>query len=746
VTDSAVGEPTVAEPVNRGRRAFLSGGAALGGAFVLGFYLPLGHGAARTAVQGQVAGQRFEPNAFIRIDRQGKVTLVMPQVEMGQGIYTGLAMVLAEELDVGADQVVLETAPPNDKLYGNPALGGLQATGGSTSMRAFWTPMRKAGASTRAVLVQAAARMWNIDAAGCRTERGEVLHDASGKKIGYGALIEHTAGVAAPQDPPLKAIGAFKLVGQPLKRYDTPDKVNGKLQYGIDVMPPGVKFATLALCPEFAGKVGRVDDAKAKTLPGVRQVVVLDDLVAVVGDHMWAAKQGLAALNIAWQSGPHAAIDTNEVWKQLRAAGEGEGVTAKAVGDAKKALSQGELVEADFELPFLAHATMEPLNCTVHVRPDACEVWVGSQVLARAQAVAAKVTGLPLEKVTVHNYLIGGGFGRRLEVDYVEIAVRIAQKVDGPVKVVWTREEDIQHDVYRPVYQDRMAASLTGRKIIGWRHRIVGSGVIARWFPPAYQKGIDADAVDAAIDLPYDFPDMRVEYVRNEPPGVPTGFWRGVGPNNNVFAIESFLDELAKKVGQDPIAFRLGLLEKNPRMKAALELVANKAGWGQPLVARNGGRVGRGVCAQAAFGSYIATVAEVEVDKAGEVAIHRLVCAVDTGIAVNPDSVIAQLQGGLIFGLTAALYGEITIEKGRVQQNNFHDYRMLRIDQTPVIEVHLIPSQESPGGIGETGTTAGPPAVRNAIFAASGIALRRLPIDRDVLAGKKNAVTGQKTA
>lgn len=734
----------IGEPVNPARRKILKVGAAAGGGLLLGFYLPLGR-AAPQAAGPKKSEPQFEPNAFIRISRQGVVTLVMPQVEMGQGIYTGLAMVLAEELDVGADQVALETAPPNDKLYANPVFG-LQATGGSTSMRAFWMPMRKAGASARAMLVQAAAIMWKTDAAGCRTGRGEVIHQASGKKIGYGALIDHTVGLTPPKDPPLKAVNAFKVIGQPLKRYDTPEKVNGKLQYGIDVLPPGVKFATLALCPEFGGKVDRVDDTRAKSLPGVRQVVVLEDVVAVVGDHMWAAKQGLAALDIVWKSGPHATVDTGEIWRQLRAAGEGDGVTAKALGDASKALSQGERVEAVFELPFLAHATMEPLNATVHVKPDSCEVWVGSQVLARAQAIAATVTGLPLEKVTVHNHLIGGGFGRRLEVDYVETAVRIAQKTDGPVKVVWTREQDMQHDVYRPVYQDRMAASVSGGKVVGWRHRIVGSAIIARWLTPAFQNGVDIDAVDAAIDLPYDLPDMRIEYVRNEPPGVPTGFWRGVGPNNNVFAIEGFMDELANKVGAEPIAFRLGMLKKNPRMKAALELVANKSGWGQPLVARNGGRIGRGVCAQAAFGSYIATVAEVEVDKAGEVRVHRLVSAVDTGIVVNPDTVVAQLQGGLIFGLTAALYGEITVEKGRVQQSNFHDYRMLRMDQTPLIEVHLIPSTEAPGGIGETGTTAGPPAVRNAIFAATGIPLRRLPIDRDVLAGKKDAATDKKTA
>jgi len=726
----------MSEQTDQGRRAVLKAAAAVGGAFVFGFQLPLGRGAAPAA-------QRFEPNAFIRIDRQGLVTLVMPQVEMGQGIYTSLAMVLAEELDVGADQVVLETAPANEKLYANPIFG-VQATGGSTSVRAFWMPMRKAAASARAVLVQAAAKMWKVDPASCRTEHGQVIHEAN--KLAYGALIDHTAGVTPPQEPALKPVNSFKLIGQPLKRYDTPDKVNGKLQYGIDVLPAGVRFATLALCPEFGGKVDRVDDAKAKALPGVRQVVVLDDVVAVVGDHMWAAKQGLAALNIVWKSGPHAAVDTNEVWKQLRTAGDGEGVTAKAVGDATKALSQGERVEAEFELPFLAHATMEPLNATVHAKPDSCEVWVGTQVLARAQAVAAKVTGLPLEKVTVHNHLIGGGFGRRLDVDYVEVAVRIAQKVDGPVKIVWTREEDMQHDVYRPVYQDRLAASLSGGKIVGWRHRIVGSAIIARWLPPAFQKGVDIDAVDAAVDSPYEFSDMRIEYVRQEPPGIPTGFWRGVGPNNNVFAIEGFMDELAKKAGKDPIEFRRGMLDKNPRMRAAIDLVASKSGWGQPLAPRNGGRIGRGICAQTAFGSYLATVAEVEVDKFGEVRVHRIVSAVDTGIVVNPDTVIAQVQGGLIFGLTAALYGEITVAKGRVEQSNFHNYRMLRMDQVPAIEVHLIPSTETPGGIGETGTTAGPPAVRNAIFAATGIALRRLPIDREVLAGKKDAITGKKTA
>jgi isoquinoline 1-oxidoreductase beta subunit len=658
----------------------------------------------------------------------------MPQVEMGQGIYTAVAMILAEELDAAFDQVLLEAAPPNDKLYGNPTFG-IQVTGNSNSIRAFWMPLRKAAAGARAVLVQAASQIWKVDPASIRTDSSMAIDDASGRRLAYAALIDRAHGLMPPRDPVLKDPKDFKLVGKPLKRLDTPDKVNGKVVYGIDVMPSGVKFATIAACPVFGGKVGHVDDSKAKSLPGVRQVVLLDDFVAVVGDHMWAAKQGMAALDITWNEGSNAAISSADVWKQIRTASEQEGVVAKNVGDAAKGLSEGELHEAIYELPFLAHATMEPMNCTAHVTPTSCEVWVGIQVLSRAQAVAAKVTGLPLDKVTVHNQLIGGGFGRRLETDFVEKAVLIAKQVDGPVKVVWTREEDIQHDIYRPVYLDRLSASMANGRITAWKHRITGSSIIARWLPPAFQKGIDIDAIDCAADTPYDISNLRVEYVRDEPPAVPTGFWRGVGPNNNVFAIESFMDELAIKVNKDPVAFRRDLLDKTPRLRAALELAADKAGWGSPLPPRTG----RGVAVQAAFGSFIATVAQAQVDEHGEVRVQRLVSAVDTGIVVNPDTVIAQLQGGLTFGLTAALYGNIDIDKGRVRQSNFHDYRMLRINEMPQIEVHLIKSGEAPGGIGETGTTAAPPALANALFAATGIRLRRLPIDRDVLSGRKPA-------
>jgi isoquinoline 1-oxidoreductase beta subunit len=724
---------TVSEKISGevSRRALLTGGLA--GGFLLAFHLPVR--AVNEPVQPpDVTDGKFAPNAFIRIDNAGKTTLVMPQVEMGQGVYTAVAMILAEELDADFVQLTLEHAPPNDKLYGNPTFG-LQVTGNSNSIRAFWKPLREAGAGARAMLVQAAAREWQVEPASCTTANGEVTHKDSGRKLAYGALALAASSQTPPKDVALKDPNNFTLIGKPLKRFDTPDKVNGKAVYGIDAMLPDMKFATLAACPVFGGKVGKVDDSAARKIPGVRKIVVLDDMVAVVGDHMWAAKKGLDALVIDWDEGPNARISSKDIWQDLRSASQKDGAVAKSEGDIAKGLATGDKLEASYELPFLAHATMEPLSATVHLKPDSCEIWTGTQIMTRVQSEAAKAAGLPVEKVIVNNHLLGGGFGRKLEPDMVVAAVRVAKQVDGPVKVVWTREEDIQHDIYRPVYRDTIAATLSGGKIVGWKYRVTGSSVIARWLPPAFQKGIDIDAIDSAADMPYDIPNIHVEYVRAEPPAVPTGFWRGVGPNNNVFAIESFMDELARKAGKDPIDFRRAMLGKNPRLLAALNLVAEKSNWGQPLPERTG----RGVSAQPSFGSFIATVVEAEVDEQGEVHLRRVTSAVDTGIAVNPDTIMAQLEGGLIFGLTAALYGEITIDKGRVQQSNFHDYRMLRIDQAPKIEVHVIKSGEPPGGIGETGVTAGPPALRNAIYAATGVALRRLPIDRSLIAaGKKS--------
>jgi isoquinoline 1-oxidoreductase beta subunit len=712
------------------RRVLLTGGLA--GGFLLAFHLPVR--AVNEPVQPpDVTEGKFAPNAFIRIDEAGHTTLVMPQVEMGQGVYTAVAMILAEELDADFAQVTLEHAPPNDKLYGNPTFG-LQVTGNSNSIRAFWKPLRDAGAGARAMLVQAAAQQWNVDPASCTASNGEVTHKESGRKLSYGALAVSASSQTPPKDVALKDPKDFALIGKPLKRFDTPDKVNGKAVYGIDAILPGMKFATLKACPVFGGKVGKVDDSAAKKIPGVQKIVVLDDMVAVVGDHMWAAKKGLDALVVDWDEGPNARISSKDIWQDLRAASEKDGAVAKSTGDIAKGLATGDRLNASFELPFLAHATMEPLNATVHLKPDSCEIWTGTQIMTRVQSEAAKAAGLPVEKVIVNNHLLGGGFGRRLEPDMVVAAVRIAKQVDGPVKVVWTREEDIQHDVYRPVYRDTIAATLSDGKIVGWKYRVAGSAILARWLPPAFQKGIDIDAIDSATDMPYDIPNIHVEYVQAEPPAVPTGFWRGVGPNNNVFAIECFMDELARKAGKDPIAFRRDMLGQTPRLKAALDLVAEKSNWGQPLPAR----VGRGVSVQPSFGSFIATIVEAEVDEQGDVHLRRVTTAVDTGIAVNPDTIVAQLEGGLIFGLTAALYGEITIDKGRVQQSNFNDYRMLRIDQMPKIEVHVIKSGEAPGGIGETGVTAGPPALRNAIYAATGVALRRLPIDRSLIsAGKK---------
>ncbi|WP_201760154.1 molybdopterin cofactor-binding domain-containing protein [Bradyrhizobium sp. AC87j1] len=714
------------------RRALLTGGLATG--FLLAFHLPLRAAVNEPVQPPDTTEGKFAPNAFIRIDETGRTVLMMPQVEMGQGTYTSISAVLAEELDADWGKVEVQHAPPNDKLYGNPTFG-LQVTGNSNSIRAWWTPLRKAGATARAMLVQAAAAQWGVEPASCTASKGEVAHEASGRKLAYGALALAAQGQTPPKDVALKDPKDFVIIGQPLKRLDTPDKVNGKAVYGIDAILPGMKFATVAACPVFGGKVGKVDDSAAVKLPGVRKVVVLDDMVAVIGDHMWAAKKGLEALKIEWNEGPNAAITTKDVWDDLRKASQKDGAVAKSDGDIAKALASGDKFEAAYELPFLAHASMEPINATVHVKPDSCEIWTGTQIMTRVQSEAAKAAGLPVDKVIVNNHLLGGGFGRKLEPDMVIAAVKIAKQVDYPVKVVWTREEDIQHDVYRPVYRDQITASLVDGKVAGWKYKVAGSAVLARWLPPAFQKGIDIDAIDAAVDAPYDFANFHVEYVRAEPLSVPTGFWRGVGPNNNVFAVECAMDELARKAGKDPIEFRKSMLTKNPRMLAVLNQVAEKSDWGQPLPPR----VGRGVCVQPSFASFIATVVEAEIDDIGEIVLRRITSVVDTGIAVNPDTVKAQIEGGLIFGLTAALYGEITIEKGRVQQSNFHDYRMMRINETPKIEVIVVKSGEAPGGIGEAGVNAGPPALRNAILAATGVALRRLPIDRKLLAAGKKA-------
>ncbi|WOH50145.1 xanthine dehydrogenase family protein molybdopterin-binding subunit [Bradyrhizobium sp. sBnM-33] len=700
------------------RRGFLATAAATGGGLMLSLSLPFG--------RSDAASDSFVPNAFIRIAQDGRVVLTMPYVEMGQGTYTSIPMLIAEELEVSLNQVRLEHAPPNEKLYANPLLG-VQLTGNSNAMRGAWKPLREAGATARTMLIAAAAKRWGVDPKACSAQDGEVIHAETGRRLTYGALAADAAKIPVPVSVMLKEPGAFKLIGTPTKRLDAPAKVNGTAVYGIDASPQGVKFATLAQSPVFGGRVKSLDDAAARAVTGVRQIVRLDDAVAVVADHMGAAKKGLAALKVEWNDGPHAGLTTEVIAKELEQATLSAGAVAQSIGDADKAMAgAASKVEANYQVPFLAHATMEPMNCTVHLRKDTCEIWVGSQAVARVQAAAAKTVGLPPEKVIVHNHLIGGGFGRRLEVDGVIRAVQIAQHVNGPVKVVWTREEDIQHDMYRPYWFDRFTAGLdeTG-KPVAWRHRFAGSSVIARYLPPAFKNGLDPDSIEGAIDLVYALPNFHVEYVRVEPAGIPTAFWRSVGPSHNVFVVESFMDELAAAAKQDAVGYRRALLDKSPRARAVLELAAERAGWGQPLPK---GR-GRGVSLQFAFGSYLAQIAEVEVSKGGAVRVHRVVCAVDCGTVVNPDTVQAQIQSGIIFGTTAALYGEITLKDGRVEQTNFDTYQILRMNEAPTIEVHVVKSSEAPGGMGETGTSAIVPAISNAIFAATGKRLRKMPID-----------------
>jgi isoquinoline 1-oxidoreductase beta subunit len=698
----------------------------VGGGLLLSLSLPVRGDEVEKATAGA-----FAPNAFIRIGRDGQTVLTMPYVEMGQGTYTSIPMLIAEELEVDLKQVRLEHAPPDATLYGNPLLAGVQATGGSTAIRAVWLPLRQAGAMARTMLVWAAAERWKSDPAFCRAQRGEVLHAPTGRRIPYGALADAAARMPVPESVVLKRPEDFKVIGTPAKRLDAPSKVDGTAVYGIDVRPPGVKFATVAQSPVFGGRVKSVDDAAARAVKGVRQIVRLDDAVAVVADHMGAARKGLAALAIEWDDGPNAKLDTSKIVGELEEATHTSGPVAQNIGDVDQAWESVFIkVEAAYQLPFLAHATMEPMNCTVHVRQDGCEVWVGTQVIARAQAAAAKTAGLPLDAVVVHNHLIGGGFGRRLEVDGITRAVQIARHVDGPVKVVWTREEDVQHDMYRPCFFYRMSAGLDASGMpVTWSHRSAGSSVIARWLPQAFNDGLDPITVEGAIDLAYDFPNMRVEYLRVEPPGIPTAFWRSVGPSHNVFAVESFIDELAAAGKQDPVAYRSALLDKSPRAKAVLELAAERAGWGQTLPER----VGRGVSLQFVFGTYMAQIAEVEVSKDGAVRVRRVVCAVDCGTAVNPDTVRAQIEGAIVFGITAALYGEITVKDGRVEQANFHNYQILRMNEAPVIEVYIVRSQEPPGGMGEPGTSAIVPAITNAIFAATGKRLRKLPVDSTAL-------------
>ena len=710
---------------NVSRRLVLKAGAAIGGGLMIGWRWE-----SSTAAAADDA-TLFAPNAFVRIDRQGKVSIVSPMAEMGQGVYTALPMLVAEELDADMSNVTVEHSPPSDKLYGNAFLGGVQTTGNSSSIRAFYLPLRQAGAAARAMLVAAAAEKLNVDASALITEPGFVVDAAGKRRIAYGELTDAAAKMPIPTDVKLKDPSAFRIVGTPAKRLDVAGKVDGTAVFGIDVKLPGMQIATVAASPVFGGTLASLDEAAALKVPGVHQVAKLDNAVAVIAEHYWAARKGLEAANPKFDDGPNASLTTADVVAALAKASERQGAVAKNEGDVASALANAATkVEATYEAPFLAHATMEPMNCTVEVTADGCDIWVGTQIPTVAQQAVAQTLGLKQEAVRLHNHLLGGGFGRRLEYDFIVQAALIAKQAKQPVKVVWSREEDIQHDMYRPYYYDRLSAGLDEQGMpIAWSHRIVGSSIMARFFPPAFKDGIDPDAVDGAVDMPYAIANKRVEYVREEPPGIPTAFWRGVGPTHNVYVIESFIDELAAIAKKDPVDYRRAMLGNNPRALHVLNRAAEIAGWGKPLADRRG----RGVCVHNTFGSFMSQVAEVTVSKSGEVHVDRVVCVVDTGVAVNPDIIVAQMQSGIIFGITAALWGEITLKNGRVEQTNFTDYKMLRINEAPIIEVEVVKSSADPGGIGEPGTTSLAPAVLNAVYAATGVRLRKLPINAALL-------------
>src|SRR5258705_6882728 len=721
--------------VARDGPSFIKAGAALAGSLIIDVAVPLGE---RPAF-AQTARAPFAPNAFIRIDRQGVVTLVMPLVEMGQGVSTAMAMLLAEELEVGLDQVRLEHAPPDDALYANAILQS-QTTGLSSTIRAFWTPLRQAGAMARTMLVATAAKQWSVDVEECRARRGAVEHAASSRRLVYGELVDAAAMLPVParEGVVLKPLDAMSLVGTSAKRIEGPEKVDGRTEFGIDVRLPGMKIAAIAVSPVLGGRATRVDERAALAVRGVRQVVNIDEAVAVVADHMWAARKGLKAAAIQWDDGPNAGVDMATIVGQLEEAARHPGAVARNEGDADKALAgAAQRLDAVYQMPFLAHAAMEPMNCTVHYAKDGCDIWLGTQAPTRTQSMVADLTGLPKTAIRIHNHFLGGGFGRRLDTDATLLAVKVAGNVDGPVKVVWSREEDIRHGMYRPYYYDRVSAGLDANgHPIPWKPRIAGPSRLGRHLPSAFKDGLEFDVIDCAAKTPYAFPNMVVEYGRGEPPGIHTAFWRGVGLTHNVFVVESFIDELAHAAKQDPF-----LSPKahgtDPSAIPVLTLAAEKADWGRALPARRG----RGISLQFAFGSYSSTVVEVEVALNGSIRVHRLVCAADCGIVVNPDTLAAQFEGGTLFGLTAALYGAITLKNGRVEQSNFHDYRPMRMNECPVIDVHLVKSTEAPGGVGETPTSAIAPAVTNAIFAATRVRIRTLPIDPALLKSSNPGTT-----
>jgi isoquinoline 1-oxidoreductase beta subunit len=651
------------------------------------------------------------------------VTITNSVPEMGQGSMTTMPMIVADELDADWGKIKVEQAPANPALYANPVTK-TQSYGGSRGVRDHLEMWRKAGAAARTMLKQAAAQEWGVPESEVDTEPGTVIHRPSGRKLMYGQLVDRAAQLPVPQDPKLKTKDQFRYIGKEgIARLDIPLKTDGKAIYGIDVKVPGAQVGSIERCPVFGGKVETFDASAAKAIKGVSHVVQVTNGIAVVGDSFWSVMKGRRALKVKWNEGPLANLSSAEITRGYQDLAKQPGQVARKEGDAEKVLGGGgKVIEAVYQVPFLEHACMEPMNCTASVKADRCEVWVPTQNPGGHQALAAKITGLPLEKVTINTTLLGGGFGRRGEPDFVTDAVETSKAIGGPVKIIWTREDDLQHGFYRPATYNVFKAALdTQGTPTAWWNRIVGPGIlIQKGRAPA--GSIDPAAVEGARNHPYDIPNILVEW-KEKDFGVPVGFWRSVGSSQNAFITESFIDELAHAAGKDPYEYRRALLGKAKRHKTVLETAATKANWGAPLPA---GRA-RGIAVAFSYGSYAAHVAEVSVTPDGQLRVHKLVCAIDCGIAVNPDQVRAQMEGGAIYAMTG-MFDQITLEKGRVQQSNFHDYPMLRIAEAPVVETHIVDSGEAPGGLGEPGVPPVAPSICNAVFALTGKRIRTLPI------------------
>ena len=712
-------------PATLPRREFLKRSAAGGGALVIGFYLP-------GKFEAQAATPRMEPaalNAWVRITADNVVTLIIDKSEMGTGVTTSLPMLLAEELDFDWKKVKFEFAPAAPQYF-NPIFG-LQGTGGSTSVRASWEPLTKAGAAAREMLVATAAKNWHVEPSACHVDNGAVVHTATGKRLSYGVLVEEAAKLPVPPNPKVKDPKDYKYIGKPVKRLDTPVKINGKAEFGIDVRLPKMQHAVVARCPVFGGKLKSFDATKAKAIRGVKQVLEISSGVAVVADNTWSAMEGRRALQMEWEEGPNAAVSSESIRRLYVENAEKPGAIARKDGDVETALAgAAKKLEAVYEAPFLAHATMEPMNCAADVRADGCDIYAPTQFQTFSQNTGAKITGLKPEHVRIHTTYLGGGFGRRAEQDFITEAVELSKAVSAPVQVTWSREDDMQHDFYRPATFTKLTGGLDSEGWpVAWKCRVVGPSIMSRFFPGSVKNGLDNSSVEGIVDSKYAIPNFFCDYVLTET-GVPVGFWRSVGNSQNGYITECFIEELARASGKDSFEFRRRLLANAPRHRGVLELAAEKASWGKPLPA---GQT-RGIAVVESFGSFVAEVAEVSFNKgSGEIRVHRVVCAVDCGRYVNPDIVAAQMESCIVYGLTAALKGQITIDKGRVEQGNFNDYEMLRFNEMPRVEVHIVPSNEAPGGCGEPGTPPIAPAVCNAIFAATGKPIRRLPIRKEDL-------------